>query len=174
MVFTHYWAYTPDSDEFTAHFPQMVCDARLILGHLAARGLPLAGPTGIGEPLLSDSIIAFNGVRPDTGENFVLAPKAGSGLTEHTPTGEPFTFDYCQTRALSYDLAVTAILLRANQLVPWTLALASDGSWNHEWRPARDLLGDLFGATPQINALMSPDYLRGGPHRLQYRASAYA
>jgi hypothetical protein len=174
MVYTHYWAYQPDSPSFATVFPQLVCDTRLILDHLSARGIALGGPTGIGEPLLNDSIIAFNGVRPDTGENFVLAPGAGSGLTEHTRTGEPFRLDYCQTRHLPYDLAVTAVLLRAQQLAASDLVLASDGSWADDWHPAQTLLIELLGALPQVDALMPLAYLRGGPHTLQIAAHAHA
>lgn len=174
MVYTHYWAYQPDSASFATAFPQLVCDARLILSHLSARGVALADPSGIGEPLLNEAVIAFNGVRPDTGENFVLAPGAGSGITEHTRTGEPFRLDYCQTRHQPYDLAVTAVLLRAQQLARSDLVLASDGSWADDWHPARTLLGDLFGAAPQIDALMPLGYLRGGPHALQAAALIHA
>ncbi|HTJ68190.1 MAG TPA: hypothetical protein VL551_11725 [Actinospica sp.] len=170
MVYTHYWAYQPDSTEFTAAFPQLLADAHLILASLSERGVALAGPTGIGQPLLNESIIAFNGVRPNTGENFVLAPAAGSGLTEHTEAGEPFKLDYVQTRALPYDLAVTAILLRAHQLAPWSLTLASDGSWEQDWRAARDLLDDLFGTSPQLDALASLEVVRRGPYLLQLGA----
>lgn len=174
MVYTHYWAYRPDSPSFAAVFPQLVDDARLILGHLAARGVALAGPTGIGEPLLNSSIIAVNGVRPDTGENFVLAPGTGSGLTEQTPTGERFHLDYCQTRHLPYDLAVIAVLLRANKLAPRDVALSSDGSWADDWSSARALLGHLFGVPAQTNPLVSLDHLRDGPPAVQGAALVHA
>lgn len=148
MVYTHYWAYQPDSPQFTAIFPSLVADSHEILSRLTDLGVPLAGPTGIGEPLLNDSIIAINGIRPETGENFVLSPGSAtsSGLTTHTPGEASFRTDWCQTRRLPYDLAVTAILLRAAQLAPRHFALASDGSWQFDWHPAYELLNQLFEA----------------------------
>ena len=174
MVYTHYWAYQPDAPSFATVFPQLASDTRLILSHLPARGIAPAGPTGIGKPLVNNSIIALNGVRPDSGENFVLAPGAGSGLTERTHAGASFRLDYCQTRHLPYDLAVTAVLLRAQQLAPSDLVLASDGSWRDDWYSAQTLLSELFGAPSQIDALMPLSYLRGGPHALQAAALAQA
>jgi hypothetical protein len=174
MVYTHYWAYQPDSPSFATVFPHLVADTRLIIARLSDHGIELAGPSGIGQPLLHEAIITFNGARPDTGENFVLAPGAGSGLTERTRTGEPFRLDYCQTRRQPYDLAVTTVLLRAQQLAPQDMVLASDGSWTHDWDRAQTLLGALFGAPVQVDALMPLSYLRGGPHALQAQALAAA
>ena len=174
MVYTHYWAYQPGSAQFTAIFPRLVADSRDILRCLSARGVSLAGPTGIGEPLLNDTIILVNGTRPESGENFALAPGVGSGITANTSDGTPFCTDWCQTRRQPYDLAVTAILLRAAQLAPRQVALASDGSWHHDWDAAHRLLIELFDAYGDGSRLRSLAELRRGPEALHVRALAHA
>jgi len=166
MVYTHYWAYQPDSAHFTEIFPRLVADSRAIVARLAERGVPLGGPTGIGEPLLNDSIIAVNGTRPETGENFVLAPDSGSGLTAHNSAGERFRMDWCLTRRQPYDLAVTAILLRAAQVAPLHVSVASDGNWLHDWQDARLLLMELFDAYDHRGQLRPLAELSRGPEAL--------
>ena len=174
MVYTHYWAYQPDSAHFTAIFPRLVADSRDILGQLSDQGVSLAGPTGIGAPLLNEAVIAFNGTRPDSGENFVLAPGAGSGITAHTADGAAFRLDWCQTRRHPYDLAVTAILLRAAQLAPRQVALSSDGSWQHDWDAAHLLLIKLFDAYGEGSYLLPLADLSRGPESLHTRVLARA
>lgn len=174
MVYTHYWAYQPDSSQFIRIFPLLVADSRDILAHLSDRGMSLAGPTGIGRPLLNEAIIAVNGTRPQSGENFVLAPGSGSGITAHTPDGSAFRMDWCQTRRQPYDLAVTAILLRAAQLAPGTFSLASDGGWLHDWQDARRLLMELFDAHGKASPLRPLAELGRGPEALHTRALAHA
>ena len=172
MLYTHYWAYQPDSEQFTTIFPRLVADSRDILVHLSHRGVSLSGPTGIGEPLLNEAIIAVNGTRPDSGENFVLAPGSGSGINAQTPDGERFRTDWCQTRRQPYDLAVTAILLRAGQLAPRDVSLASDGSWQHGWKAAHRLLTELFGAYGEGGRLRPLAELSRGPEALHALARA--
>jgi hypothetical protein len=64
-------------------------------------------------------------------------------------------WSFCKTGRSSYDLAVTAILLRASQHAPRHIRLSSDGSWDAEWRPARDLIHGLFGADTSTSPLGS-------------------
>jgi hypothetical protein len=174
MVYTHYWAYQPDSPQFTAIFPRLVADSRDILAHLSGQGGSLAGPTGVGEPLLNEAIIAVNGTRPQSGENFVLAAGSGSGIAAHTLDGTAFRMDWCQTRRQPYDLAVTAILLRAAQLAPRHVALASDGSWLREWDAAHRLLIGLFDAYSDGSRLRPLAELSRGPEALRTRTPAHA
>lgn len=174
MVYTHYWAYQPDSPQFTAIFPRLVADSGDILAHLADRGVQLAGPTGIGEPLLNEAIIAVNGTRPESGENFVLAPGSGSGITAHTEDGTAFRMDWCQTRRQPYDLAVTAILLRAAHLAPRHVSLSSDGSWPFGWDAANRLLAGLFDIPGERSFLRPLAELSRGPEALRTRALAHA
>lgn len=174
MLYTHYWAYQPDSPQFTAIFPRLVADSRDILAHLSDRGVPVAGPTGTGQPLLSEAIIAVNGTRPETGENIVLAPGSGSGITTYTVDGTAFRMDWCQTRRQPYDLAVTAILLRAAHLAPRHVSLASDGSWPLDWDAARRLLVELFDAPGEGSCLRPLAEMSRGPEALHARAFAHA
>ena len=170
MVYTHYWAYQPDSPQFTAIFPRLVADSRDILGLVSYRGVQLAGPIGIGQPLLNGSIIAVNGMRPESGENFVLAPGSGSGVTAHTEDGTAFRMDWCQTRRQPYDLAVTAILLRAAHLAPRHVSLSSDDSWPCDWDAANRLLTELFDTRGGGSFLRPLAELSRGPEALHSRA----
>lgn len=58
-------------------------------------------------------------------------------------------WSFCKTGRSPYDLAVTAVLLRASQHI----RLSSDGFWDAEWRPARDLIHGLFGADTSTSPL---------------------
>jgi hypothetical protein len=173
MGHTHYWAYQPDSDQFQAAFAPLAEDARLILTHLANQGVKTAGPSGARDPLLSGPVIAFNGLTPAAADAFVLSA-VGSGLTQHTADGQKFHLDFCKTSREPYDVAVTSILLRAHQLAPWHLTLASDESWDGQWRAARDLLTELFGGAPAGDVLHSLAYVSRGPQVLHPEAQVLA
>lgn len=144
MGFTHYWSYLPESEQWQAAFPRLLADTRAILDHLTAHGIATAGAHGDGEPLLTASEIAFNGAAPRDYESFILDTTQDPNTRHRTHYGEPFTWDFCKTEHRPYDLAVTAILLRARQLAPWHFAIGSDGYWDSHWKPARDLIAALF------------------------------
>lgn len=173
MGHTHYWAYQPDAEQFQAAFPQLAADTRLILAHLAGQGVRTAGPAGDSDPLLSGPVIAFNGAVPAVAEAFVLSA-TGSGRIEHTDDGQKFWLDFCKTCRERYDLAVMAILLRAHQLAPWHITLASDAGWDGEWRAPRALLDDLFGAGADADPLRPVSYISRGPQVLHPEAQAAA
>lgn len=139
MGYTHTWSYVPDDTRFVSTFPRIRDDAAIILKHLAATGFELAGPNGDGgEPIARQRLQA--------------------------DSGSWFSWAFCKTNRLPYDLAVMAVLLRTHQLVPELLALGSTGSWDQEWRPARDLLDGLFDAvtsqSPLTDASRGPETVR--------------
>lgn len=173
MGHTHYWAYQPDAEQFQSAFSQLAEDTRLILAHLAGQGVHTAGPNGARDPLLAGPVIAINGPAPAAADAFVLSA-LGSGLVQHTPDGQKFHLDFCKTSREPYDLAVTSILLRAHQLAPWHLTLASDENWDGQWRCARELLTELFGAAPADDVLHPLAYVSRGPQVLHPEAQALA
>lgn len=144
MGYTHYWSYLPESEQWQAAFPRLLADTRVILDHVTAHGIAIADAYGDGEPLLSADEIAFNGAEPEEYESFILGTRQDPDTRHRTWRGERFTWTFCKTARRPYDLAVTATLLRARQLAPWHFAIGSDGYWDSDWKPARDLVGQLF------------------------------
>jgi hypothetical protein len=59
MLYTHYWSRAADLDRDA--FSKAAEDARLILSRGRDMGLAIAGPTGTGKPIITESTIAFNG-----------------------------------------------------------------------------------------------------------------
>jgi hypothetical protein len=144
MGYTHYWSYLPESEQWQAAFPRLLADTRTILDHLAEHGITTADAHGDGKPQLTADEIVFNGAEPDEYESFILRTTQDPDTRHRTWRGDHFTWDFCKTAHRPYDLAVTATLLRAQQLVPWHFAIGSDGYWDSDWKPARDLIAELF------------------------------
>jgi hypothetical protein len=135
--YTHYWSYQPNSTVYAAAWPRIVRDTTRILGELG-RIIKLAGPDGTGRPLLEPGEgIAFNGRRPNDYESLDLV----------APGPSRRQWFFCKTDRQAYDLAVTATLLRCCLLLPDDFRIDSDGRWDSDWLPARDLVRHLFGDT---------------------------
>jgi hypothetical protein len=142
MGHAHFVRCDPASTAYRSAWPRILADTGRIIDVLAERGMALAGPTGDGTPILHPARgIAFNGVAAtdDDYDSFTL-PSPGHGKG---------TWWFCKTNHRRYDLAVTAVLLRCHLLLPDTVAISSDGDWETDWRPARDLVDELFGGVPQ-------------------------
>jgi hypothetical protein len=60
-------------------------------------------------------------------------PRRAAGRADPHRQAAAERLDHRRQRHLPYDLAVTAILLRADQLAPEQVVLASDGPWQHDW-----------------------------------------
>lgn len=165
MGYTHSWAYKPDA-AFQTAFEQLARDTSAILSALADQQVPIASWAGYGDPEINNVAISFNGTTPNAADTFLLEA-TGNGTIRHTPTGQSFHLDQCTTSREPYDLAVTAVLLRAHQLTPRHIALASDGLWDKHWRPARALLASLFDARTDADPLNPHLALSGGPQILR-------
>ena len=107
---------------------------------IAASGVAIAGSDGEGEPHLSEDVIALNGSEDDGGshESFILQWDARSNGS------------FCKTQNKPYDVVVTAILIRAAQLLGKQYMIeagkgeiSSDGDWG-EWHSGRQLIGKVF------------------------------
>jgi hypothetical protein len=157
-VTVHFWAYQPSHPAYRTAWPTMLADTRRIIDHVRRLGIVIAGPDGRRAPVLdAGEDIQFNGDASTdlAGEPFLLlAP-----LPEH-PRGHPTATASITTNRKPYDLAVTAVLLRAALLVPQAFVVASDASWaqwgngSPSWPPAarwhspRRIVADLFDAHP--------------------------
>jgi hypothetical protein len=149
MGYTHYFAYDPTARSFISAWPGMVRDAKLIAWYAQrVLGVSLAGGRGEGPPVLSDRRICLNGpVADDLGhEAFLIDPTplgtGGARLVlgnDASPgqagerDGRGFIKSFCKTARKPYDIAVTAILLRARHLAPDSFVIASDGDWERDW-----------------------------------------
>jgi hypothetical protein len=127
--YTHHFAYDYTHPSFRGAWPQMVSDANRIVMVCQQRGVGVAGWDGVGRPQIDSTGIALNGVGDESHEslNIELAESAWS-------PDDRFIYSFCKTNRKPYDIVVTAILLRCHELAPESFAIASDGSWEYEWR----------------------------------------
>jgi|SRR6266542_4392752 len=141
----------------------MLADTRRIIDQVRGLGIVIAGPDGRRAPVLDPGEdMGLNGDASTdlAGEPFILlAP-----LPEH-PRGHPTATASITTNRKPYDLAVTAVLLRAALLIPEAFAVASDASWaqwgngSPSWPPAvlryspRRIVAELFDACPVASPL---------------------
>jgi len=158
---THSWAYQPGHPAYHQAWPTMVGDARRIIEYVRRLGIVIAGPDGLGTPVLNQQVgIGFNGDASTdlAGEPFTL-------LAPDCPLGHPVATGTVTTNRKPYDLAVTTILLRCALLAPEAFAVASDASWSQwgsgsaTWPAAatrhssRRIVADLFEGRPVASPL---------------------
>jgi hypothetical protein len=67
MPYTHYWRRLPELPE--QEFAEVAEEAKVIIEAVSEMGVPLAGPKGEGDPILSHQTVAFNGVK-DCGHQY--------------------------------------------------------------------------------------------------------
>jgi len=163
MGYTSYWAYRPSHPAYAQAWPTVLADTRRIIDRVRQAGIVIAGPDGRRRPILDEvDGIAFNGdASTDLDyETFqLLAP------LPPVPAGVPIATGFCTNRN-PYDVAVGAVILRCQLLLPGLFRINSDGRWEQEWahgamrwspeQPpgplnARDLTAELFGAVPTIS-----------------------
>lgn len=164
MGYTHYWVAPTADPDYAAAWPAILTDTRAIVTAVRAAGIVIAGPDGYRRPLLDDDGIAFNGdATSDLDYDiFALAPPGA-------PPGHGDAF--CKTAYRPYDLAVCAVLLRCQLLLPDQFYLRSDGRWDREWLRgtmptapdaqhavpgARRLVAALFGPVPDASPFRRP------------------
>ena len=141
MGYTHHFAYLPHSLQLRRAWPLLRLDTARILSEARRSGVFVAGVLGDEEPLLDEQVIAFNGRGNQQRDMFVLSRTA---LTNRSRWGRRYMLAACETGRRPYDLAVAAVLLRTWQLAPKAISLGSDGTWDEDWRAARELVADLF------------------------------
>jgi hypothetical protein len=100
--------------------------------------VPIKHSIGEGQAVLTDSIIAINGDERNAHESFILR----CNVWENG--------NCCKTARKPYDEVVTAILIRATQLLGTDYMegsgkdeIGSDGDWD-EWIRGRDLVKKMF------------------------------
>ena len=153
MGFTRGYRLDVTEPEFQAIWPQLVEDGRRIVEAVAARGVSLRGGHGSGEPVLTSQrteldwpwegvrvyergVIYLNGDQEldEDAETFILVPLGE--MAEVLSSGW-----YCKTEGAPYDVAVSAILLRAAALAPEHVVIGTGDA--DDWESGRVLLSEL-------------------------------
>ncbi|MFM9452447.1 hypothetical protein [Streptomyces europaeiscabiei] len=160
MGYTHYFAFAPQAPSFRTARLQLALDAGAIVKLIErTQEIRIAGGSGAGAPLISEDAIVFNGLAAlDEGyETFAIDMDA---------QGPDVVTAFCKTGSTAgrpYDIAVTAVLLRAHTLAPRAFAIDSDGVWDEDWLYARAIHKMLFGdpgmRCPFTRNLTVPDSL---------------
>lgn len=158
MGYTHYWSADTSHPQYAQAWPALISDTTQILELLSGLGIALAGPMGIGAPIIDlTQGIGLNGDEHlgEDYESFQLYPPAPHGRAG---------FEFCKTEHMPYDLAVTSILLRLVHLAPVAVRINSDGDWKREWtlgtaladgrrNSPRTVVASLFGQVTNDNPL---------------------
>ncbi|MEV0453782.1 hypothetical protein [Catellatospora methionotrophica] len=156
--YSHTFGADVATDRYRLTWPVLLADTQKILLAVGQLGIGLCGPDGFGAPVLDTlSGIAVNGdaATGRHGTPLLLSPPLVQGRSVPPRTGT------CHTRRERYDLAVTAVLLRAQVLLGDDFAVRSSGRWDVEWNEgprrglpgARQLVTELFGGVPSRSPL---------------------
>ncbi|MEU8001547.1 hypothetical protein AB0B66_10340 [Catellatospora sp. NPDC049111] len=157
-VYSHSFAADVATDRYRLTWPVLLADTQRILTAVGQLGIGLCGPDGFGAPVLdSHKGVAVNGDAATGRHGTALLLPPPLKLSRPVPARS----GTCHTRREHYDLAVTAVLLRARLLLGEDFAVLSDGRWEVEWNEgprrglpgARQLVGDLFGGVPACSPL---------------------
>lgn len=116
MGYTHYWYVDPELPSDL--FGKVVADFRKLLPRLLEIGIPLAGPMGDGEPIITDEELCFNG-REHCGHPHrdigIAWPSAGAGgiadVGETPIAGEWFAGALLEKRTCGGDCSHESFVL---------------------------------------------------------------
>ena len=122
-----------------AAYEKIQHDITRVLQRVAFQGIALAGPDGIGRPLVEKGTIAFNGVRDGDlwHEAFVFNQDEE---VEDTFDGN---FRFCKTALKPYTLAVQCALIIITHYAP-DVQVDPEGDLTL-WHDAQSLCQDMFG-----------------------------
>lgn len=119
MGMTHHWR---QHRPFTApEWKNLCAEARRIFTAASARAIALAGADGVGEPLINEVGIAFNGKAPRHCEAFILERNPGPPRVPGAPR-----FEFCKTEHQPYDCVVLTILAAAREFAGVAIEVTSD------------------------------------------------
>ncbi|WP_331752763.1 hypothetical protein OG440_38395 (plasmid) [Streptomyces sp. NBC_00637] len=152
MGYTHRFAFAPQAPSFRTVRLQLALDAGAIVRLVErTQEIRIAGGSGAGAPRISEDAIVFNGLAEldQEYETFAIDMDARQPgvVTSFCKTGS--------TSGRPYDIAVTAVLLRAHTLAPRAFAIDSDGRWDEDWVYARAIHKMLF-ADPGMQCPFTP------------------
>lgn len=123
MGYTQYWGVNRRPNE------ELLADVKSIISKAESQGIIIRGWDGNGEPEITTDRISFNGDEATNNdyETFMLDGSSS----------------FCKTAEKPYDAVVCAVLLRFSHDDP-SFKIGSDGIWDEEWKPGRQLYHDVF------------------------------
>lgn len=134
MGYSHYYSTDKRTDDI---FTALAYDTRRIIDAAQKGEILLGDWEGKGDPIVTDTEIAFNGLGDDLGyETFQIA-KGEWG--QH----------FCKTAERPYDAVVVAVLLRYAFLLRDGAVLHSDGDYA-QWQAGARLYEAVFGGPVQV------------------------
>lgn len=151
MGYTHYWKRKKAID--LKKMESMVSDFKMAYREIRS-SVDLAGPGGVGKPIIDEISVAFNGRRicghkknssceGDCSHEPFLSSRISRRTSWHDPDSKEY-FDFCKTARKPYDLAVMIFLIIAKQYLKSTFVVGSDGS-DDDWLKAKQLCQRIFG-----------------------------
>ena len=133
MGWTHNWRRGTELPPAT--FAAAIRDCRKTL---PCTGVSLAGFDGIGQPVLQEEVIVFNGEGRAGCEPFEIHQ---TGCDRH---GRAVFWSFCKTEHQPYDLCVQTALIILNHHLGEAIAVRSDGT-DADWAEARRLCQEQLG-----------------------------
>lgn len=127
MGWTHYWQ--REMTLPTDKFKDVLHDFQVVL---ANQDIKLSGADGLGEPVLSEKEIIFNGIAGQNCEPLVIKS------FESSRRNSARTFSYCKTEKLPYDICVQLVLIIMKQHFNNRIIISSDGS-EDDWKQAKEI-----------------------------------
>lgn len=143
MGLTHYWYIKGDIEEPV--FSRICSDIDILFTKAKNElGIVMADAMGdTAEPVLGPDSIAFNGLKSEGYETFLVSRVApGHGITD--PEGRRFGF--CKTALKRYDIIVRAVLIILKRNLKDDILVMSDDK-NHSlaWQDARMMVEKMLG-----------------------------
>lgn len=137
MGHTHYWWREPVLD--APRFIAAAEDCRSVMDAVKKRGIAITGPSGTGQaPRPSAAGVFLNG---DPAYEAFEVGRISDGRLRKLGL-RLLVFEFCKTRRLPYDLAVTACLLVLKYHLGRQFVVHTDGS-AEDWAPAIELVAGL-------------------------------
>jgi len=124
MGYTHYWRQNKILPENQwAYFKEL---AEQVIQEVQSNNIELVFEHDKAQlkPLVSDSLIQFNGVGDNGHETFYFPIRSSEENSE-----EGKCFNFCKTARKDYDVAVVAMLIMAKIAFGDNVSISSDGDW---------------------------------------------
>ena len=143
MGYTQYWYREKIIDQ--TNYNKIIADFKKIREELFNRGVLLAGESGDGLPVITDSQVNFNGSAKaqGTGEPFKFGREIQFDHIRPRKTDEPI-LQFTKTEGLPYNLGVMAFLIIAKHYLDRHIIVQSDGE-PEDWNGAREVCQQILG-----------------------------
>ena len=140
MGYTHYW------ESYARKIPEGAVDIiREIVDKAYAAGVVQYEHDDKRPPVVSDTVIRFNGVGEGGHETFYFDVNDDYRAS----SGRPFAF--CKTARKPYDDVVMRVLIVLKSYIRDEIQVSSDGRFGVEWQKARDDMASEYGLVTYVS-----------------------